>query len=526
MVALRKLFLVLAVMSFLVGMASAQTTMNCTYLIENPRLIRPEGITELVGDIRLDCSGTGSSVNVNIVAQFTSVVTSRELNSQLEAVLIHGATVVHGVETAPTQISFNNVAFAPPGTTYTIKNIRVLAPPAGGVVQAFVSIVQAVGSGPVIPTVTPSAFLPVATVSAAGLDVEVDDTEDALQCEDLNEDQADDSTEDTAMSRAFRVVFSEPAGFPNYLKVRSVAGVAAINEEDATTSDDMAGIMQDGGKASHGTRLMVRVSDVPAGVKVFISQTIGSGIAELLLPGLVDANCANLFPAIGGAIFAPETNAGGSIADGASANTVELVPVNGVATACYEITSAASGSTVDELSANVHLAYLAGVPPKGAVIMAKGSIAPLSTSSSTEGFDVPIPRFSEIGTPEDVFDINACQTILLFPFVSNIPGFDTGLAISNTSADSPVDAGISPQDGDCTLYFFGDMVVPPATASVDAGTTVTWLLSNVGPGFTGYIYADCSFEGAHGYAFLSDLGAQKLAQGYLALVVSGDGLDQ
>ena len=40
------------------------------------------------------------------------------------------------------------------------------------------------------------------------------------------------------------------------------------------------------------------------------------------------------------------------------------------------------------------------------------------------------------------------------------------------------------------------------------------------PNFTGYMIAQCQFLYAHGFAFISDLGATKLAQGYLALVMS------
>jgi hypothetical protein len=39
-------------------------------------------------------------------------------------------------------------------------------------------------------------------------------------------------------------------------------------------------------------------------------------------------------------------------------------------------------------------------------------------------------------------------------------------------------------------------------------------------GFEGYMIAICNFQLAHGYAFISDLGSQKLAHGYLALVLN------
>ena len=39
------------------------------------------------------------------------------------------------------------------------------------------------------------------------------------------------------------------------------------------------------------------------------------------------------------------------------------------------------------------------------------------------------------------------------------------------------------------------------------------------PNFQGYMIAICQFQYAHGFAFVSDLGAQRLAMGYLALVI-------
>ncbi len=75
------------------------------------------------------------------------------------------------------------------------------------------------------------------------------------------------------------------------------------------------------------------------------------------------------------------------------------------------------------------------------------------------------------------------------------------------------------------------------TPLIDAGGYAIWTLSNGGgvkpyggaltgnisaaPGFEGYVIAHCLFQYAHGYGFISDLGAQKLAQGYLALIMDG-----
>jgi hypothetical protein len=123
--------------------------------------------------------------------------------------------------------------------------------------------------------------------------------------------------------------------------------------------------------------------------------------------------------------------------------------------------------------------------------------------------------------------VGPCRTILLFPFVSNQGGWDTGLAIANTSADP---LSTKNQAGVCKMYYYGDSNGGPAptnpqtTVSVATGTVAVGTLSSGGvipaaPGFQGYIFAICEFQYAHGYAFISDLGATKLAQGYLALIV-------
>ena len=47
----------------------------------------------------------------------------------------------------------------------------------------------------------------------------------------------------------------------------------------------------------------------------------------------------------------------------------------------------------------------------------------------------------------------------------------------------------------------------------------TNLASLASPNFQGYVIAVCNFQYAHGFAFVSDLGARNLAMGYLALVI-------
>jgi hypothetical protein len=108
-------------------------------------------------------------------------------------------------------------------------------------------------------------------------------------------------------------------------------------------------------------------------------------------------------------------------------------------------------------------------------------------------------------------------TNLLFSFVTNQAGFDTGFAIANTTADP---FGTTPQDGACTLTFFGaNAPAPFVTPAIVAGTVYVNLASSLAPSFQGYMIAECDFPLAHGFAFVSDIGAQDVAMGSLALVI-------
>ena len=123
-------------------------------------------------------------------------------------------------------------------------------------------------------------------------------------------------------------------------------------------------------------------------------------------------------------------------------------------------------------------------------------------------------RFAS-GPTNDVITIEDCTTTLLFPFVTNQQGFNTGLAITNASEGS----------GSCTIEYSGpdapeDMMTPEDIAG---GEQWVGVLSNMATEFQGYITASCEFRNAHGFAFITGGGeTPTLAQGYLAVVVDDD----
>jgi hypothetical protein len=146
---------------------------------------------------------------------------------------------------------------------------------------------------------------------------------------------------------------------------------------------------------------------------------------------------------------------------------------------------------------------------------------PNSTTTSTE-----VPRFLHpyINSPADAFiTTNKCTTNLLFTFLTNATGvgFDSGMAIANTSQDP---YGTAPQHGSITIYFYGtNAPAPLTTPDVPAGTVWANSLSAIAPGFQGYAIAVAQFQFGHGYAFITGKynpgSVYDVAEGYVAVVI-------
>ena len=117
------------------------------------------------------------------------------------------------------------------------------------------------------------------------------------------------------------------------------------------------------------------------------------------------------------------------------------------------------------------------------------------------------------------------EDALLFPFVSNQVGFDTGIVIANTSLDP---FGHSGQNGTCTLDYYGANAPASQTSQeIRAGSLLVMTLSGGGthgmpgaPNFQGYVIAKCTFPLARGYSVLSDLGMRRTAAGDKAELIT------
>jgi len=169
-----------------------------------------------------------------------------------------------------------------------------------------------------------------------------------------------------------------------------------------------------------------------------------------------------------------------------------------------------SRSTFQNVAVSLTSLCLSLVLPRvvlGGDLQPPGTPGPTMRTLESLGFDCPK-------------DVASNTTNLLYTFVTNQAGFDTGLSISNTGTDP---FGTVGQAGSCALNFYGaNAPMPIPSGNIAPGTTYVALASTSAPNFQGYMIATCNFPYAHGFAFITDLGARNLAMGYLAQVICTD----
>jgi len=121
--------------------------------------------------------------------------------------------------------------------------------------------------------------------------------------------------------------------------------------------------------------------------------------------------------------------------------------------------------------------------------------------------------FVDTGARRSIFTIARCTTALLFPFVTSQVGWDTSIAISNTSRDP---LGTPAQAGPVTLYYYGvgeknePAPRPQTSVVIPAGGQLVFTLATgnpafgivAAPGFQGYLFALCQFQFADGFAIV------------------------
>jgi len=339
----------------------------------------------------------------------------------------------------------------------------------------------------------------------------------------------------TAQQNVPGYIYQSESGFIPY-----TAGAPSLTG----TNSNVAGL------ADFGTRLKAVFNNIPSGMSVYVSPT---NIIATAGTFPLAATATTSYAVLVASETSPEafplitqtgtTTLGGSgVPDGAAIPYYQLPVVNNSATAVWEVFN-----TYPNLNENFEFAVwvsytpspATGVPSPGTLTV-NMSYAPNPTQGAftaaaggAASASLPIPRFADTSVASNVAQVTICSTALLFPYITNMSGFDTGIAIANTTVDP---FGTGAQAGTCTLNWYGNATTtsnPAAStlgaggvgssAVIPAGVVVTALASTTVPGFQGYMIAVCQFQYAHGFAFVSDLGARNLAMGYLALVMNQPG---
>jgi hypothetical protein len=561
MVAMRKVAVLLALLaaaSIGSGVAQAQVTglLTCAATAVPP-VVRAEGIAELVGDVVLVCQGTNApvapapsfvvNVSISLNVNVTNNINFGAGSNVTDAVLIVnenncaapsnigstfepfcGATSPFvqvpqfGVLAADNRLEWNQVSFPYPGadvdgagpsieifpliTTMRISSVRANASQLGvpnaatfpsTQITAFLSI-----TGPTTIAVT-NNVLNVA-VPILGLITSGSTAITGLQCID---------TEATAS-------ISLKEGFATAFKTQGVPTFQPGNTQ--WESGYYAPGSNNGGGASQGTRFLIRFYNIPQGVSIEVPKVVDNGTLA------VNGDALRIEWVSG----ADSNGAGGTLPHASDSLSIGLS--GGFGSVTYEVIDD-NPFLIETISVPITVTWEADtsndLPAVGSG-QVSASFAPLSTIVKASG-PAPEPRFLEnTATPRTFITIARCTTTLLFPFVTNQAGFDTGMAISNTSADW---LGTDPQTGACTIHYHGATTgggaAPPEQTStpIAGGEQLIFTLSggnnaqNIAgaPEFQGYIIAVCEFQYAHGFAFITDGfgGIPALAQGYLALVI-------
>ena len=520
--------------------------------------------------------GPGAFSNVVVMTPCSSFPSVTAPNNVYQGV-VNGSTSSGNV--TGTSVTFNGVPILPPVTAgvsrvFRMTNIRVNASALTGFGQPVVANVAITGlalgiSNPTLTVGFVQSSLTTAVKTASG------GTPPSAGVN-FNQCSSQSLTNTGAAPIANNIQFTD--NFAGAFKTRvnpNVTGQATgqsnalVQNIPGTLYNGISGTSESGftltvgggaaGLADYGTRLKAAFNNIPSGVTIWVTSvntavnnaatpfnagtggvgvsggvppTSSSPFAELVASETISDN--GFFPVT--ATNLPTTTANGVTI---VAGVVALTPnAAGTAVATWEVVNT-NPAAVETFNFGVYITYTASVntspaSPAPGSITVNLSYAPTPTQGAFTAAQGPssnnlpiIPRFLDTSTAVNAINIVVCRTVLMFPFAAAVGGFDTGLAIEDTSADP---FGTKIQTGTCTLYFDGQtaaVVGPPAipgpftTAVVTPTTPWSAPLSTLPSalGFDGYIIAICNFQFAHGFAFVGQLGNATAGGGYVALVV-------
>lgn len=494
-----------------------------------------------------------------------------------------GADVYQGViaTASPTKVTFTNVPLIPPVASgvqriFRITNVRVN--PNGSTAAINATVTGSVASG--VSTLSLSGSAQVATPLASLTTSAVGTAVSACVTSALNPGagQAKANTALLKFNQGFATAFKPKqlalsgAAADNGItgtgaNLINVTGSYVVGTSNVVNNSESGLVATFGaltaGLADSGTRLKAVFTGLDSKATYYVSLNPVADYADAVTgPTAIGDTTAIPYAALtstqGSAgettlPFVAAATAGTANSTGIPAATqVQVAAVSvgtgtsaGKAEVVWEVTNFKQ-NTADAYTFALYAVYPSTAPPAvttgaGTATVALSYAATNGSSTTTPvGYTTSqIPRYSVVNATNTFFTVLPCQTTLLFPYVTNAgtatAHWETGFAIENTGSDPlgtvPVSAG-----GSCTLSFYG-AGAPPAitTAAIAPGAQYAAVVSNPAnaspapayASFSGYMFAVCNFNFAHGFAFVvsdySYLLSSNTAMGYLALVVASPG---
>jgi len=467
-----KLITLAGIATMFAGMAHAQLNLAPCTAAAGAVFVASEGTNEQVADTVINCPAQGNAaatvVNLSVYLSPAVSITSATLGSgggarseTLAGITgsipaggaagpAAGAPVQAGVVSG-SSITFNNITIpANAVVQFTITNIKINASQianSGGAPTAVTETIF-IGGTNVTPGVLPAVNVAFATNGLSGVKATQASGNSIASvpiCTGINafgtnggglstDAGINGAANNLVGNAAFNVQFSE--GFATAFKTGgTAAGNAALGSEFANNTYTGFGVTAPAANtASSGTRVQIVFNNIPAGVgAIYVPLQLGSTAG---VGGLVLTNSAT------GALSAPAgaTNNGspGATAsnNGGNGSAAALTIANGSATAIYEYAPLTvplpTGTGTQETYVVPVMMTVGGAAvaaPSGA-LTATVSFAPIGASSNVPNF-VSGSSTATVNGPT----FSACSTTLLFPFVTNQLGFDTGVAIANASSD-------------------------------------------------------------------------------------------
>jgi hypothetical protein len=504
-------------------------------------LLRVEGLTEEVADLNIYCGAGSTLATGTLTVSLNAQVTSKGVGGATDALLsivtnndTFGGPAAPPVDTATptlyygtitagsTTVVFSNVNFPAGSFTMRIQNIRVNAtqiPVTPGANQVNESVlVTNAGVGIFAP-----ASQLVGLVYQGFKAASVSGVANWLMCLASPQGGVPTITISELFGGAFKSTWpqGQTSASTNKCGTTQLTCTSTNGENGTGNASTLAALpfpvvpAAGTGLATHGTRFQIAFANIPTGVALTVPVT----------PSVCVTNCAGAVATQNFLTMQLVSSATGAYS--ALASGVLTTSATGTATAYYEVISTDNTVQLESIGITVTPTAAANfsVSPAGpitAVVTPAPQVA-LSTTSDVPDFSTATPTALNLTT------WSLCQTTLLFPFVST-QGVETGIALSNTSLDpgkiggGGVASTATPNQGACTLNFYGTNVSAPGTAVTVlgvaapnptggatpyiqvAGTSNAFPIGSSGlvpSGFSGYLIAQCNYLYGHGFAYIA-----------------------